>query len=161
MPAPAREFGNPGKAGKFSQVGTFGRRYNKTDRAFRDEGPQSFQGFLARVGFDSLPLRAFRLPDQSGERHGWAPQVPEAHDAADRAPAADGPEQRLPVCGRIRESGLGTFEILHYHTSDPGLPFFSQEVEDTMYFEERYGRVPVLEPVERKCSAVLHGSADS
>jgi len=30
----------------------------------------------------------------------------------------------------------------------PVSPFFSQEVEDTMYFEERYGRAPVLEPVE-------------
>jgi hypothetical protein len=30
----------------------------------------------------------------------------------------------------------------------PVSPFFSQEVEDTYYYEERYGRVPVLEPVE-------------
>ena len=30
----------------------------------------------------------------------------------------------------------------------PVSPYFSQEIEDTMWYEERYGKVPVLDPVE-------------
>ena len=30
----------------------------------------------------------------------------------------------------------------------PVSPYFSQEIEDTMWEEERYGKVPILDPVE-------------
>jgi hypothetical protein len=57
-------------------------------------------------------------------------------------------------------SGCLIFEAGYLHTSwlfskffvttplIPVTPYFSQEIEDTMYWEERYAKVPVLDPVE-------------
>lgn len=37
----------------------------------------------------------------------------------------------------------------------PVTPFFTQEVEDTMYEEERYRRVPILEPCEGENAPII------
>lgn len=44
-----------------------------------------------------------------------------------------------------------TFVISKFFVTTPLIPvspYFSQEIEDTYWFEERYGKVPVLDPVE-------------
>ena len=54
-------------------------------------------------------------------------------------------------CALVWDFAVVTYDFCHFFVATPPIPvpaYFSQQIEDTYHEEERYGKVPILDPVE-------------